>query len=86
MAQFVKDLDDGDAAIRGGDLQALRRVAHNLKSALTLLGQKQAALAARATEEHAAQSALEAAHADWAQLCPQIRAFMAQGTQSVPHG
>ena len=79
VVQLVQDLDDGDRAVRAGDLQALRRVAHNLKSALAMLGQEQAVQVARATEEHAAQSAAAAAHAGWEQLSVQVRTFVAQG-------
>jgi HPt (histidine-containing phosphotransfer) domain-containing protein len=76
---LVWDLDDGDRAVRAGDLQALRRVAHNLKSALAMLGQEQAVQVARATEEHAAKSAAAAAQAGWKQLSRQVRTFVAQG-------
>ncbi len=79
VVQLVRDLDDGDRAVRAGDLQALRRVAHNLKSALAMLGQEQAVQVARATEEHAAKSAAAAAQAGWKQLSRQVRTFVAQG-------
>lgn len=78
LVQLARDLEDGDRAVGAGDWEALRRVAHNLKSALTLLGQAAAAQEARATEEHAAQSANAQAQAGWTRLCLQVRAFVAQ--------
>lgn len=77
LVQLAKDLEEGDRAVGAGDLEALRRVAHNLKSALTLLGQAAPAQDARATEEYAAQSASAQAHAGWTRLCLQVRAFVA---------
>ena len=79
LAQFPKDLGDGDLAVQTGDVQALRHVAHNLKSALAMLGQEQAARLARTTEEHAARSAAAAAQASWELLGQQVRALLAQG-------
>lgn len=78
LVQLAKDLEDGDRAVGAGDLEALRRVAHNLKSALAMLGQAAAAQEARATEEYAAQSASAQAHAGWTRLCLQVRVFVAQ--------
>lgn len=72
------DLAEGDAAVRAGDAAALRRVAHNLKSALAMFGQGHAAQLARATEEHAAQGAAEAMRGHWQRLRQQVRAWLAQ--------
>jgi len=68
LAQFPKDLDEGDRAARTGDVRALQRVAHNLKSVLTMLGEAQAAQWARSTEDCAAQCALEPMQQGWRQL------------------
>lgn len=78
MGPLAQDVAAGDHAVQEGDWEALRRVAHNLKSALALLGQEQAALVARATEEHAAQRAVVQAHAGWEQLRLQVRALVEQ--------
>lgn len=57
LAQFRKDLSAGDLAARAGDAPALRHIAHNLKSVLSMLGEGPAAQYARAAEEAAAQGA-----------------------------
>lgn len=66
--QFPKDLQEGDRAAGLGDAPALRRVAHNLKSALALLGHAQAAQQARTTEDFAAAGALDPMRQAWQQL------------------
>lgn len=68
MDQFPKDLQEGDRAADLGDAPALRRIAHNLKSALALLGHAQAAQQARNTEDFAAVGALEPMRQGWQQL------------------
>ncbi|WP_404302940.1 response regulator [Alicycliphilus denitrificans] len=78
LPQLPRDLAEGDAAARAGDAPALRRVAHNLKTALTMFGQGHAAQLARATEEHAAQGAQEAMQLHWQRLRQQVRAWLAQ--------
>lgn len=77
LAQFTKDLDDGDLAARTGDAQALRRVAHNLKSVLTLLGYAQAARGARSAEQAAAREEWSSLLAHWGHLRAQVRALLA---------
>lgn len=67
-AQFPEDLRSGAAALAAGDLQALRRGAHSLKSVLTALGQADGADAARALEEACARSDSAAAVPLWEKL------------------
>ena len=52
--QFAADVDDGDAACRVGDVAALRRQGHNLKTVLLLLGADAASAQAQALEGAAA--------------------------------
>ena len=59
--------------MQAGDVQALQRVAHNLKSVLTMLGEASAAQSARSTEEYAAQGALESMQQGWRQLREQVQ-------------
>lgn len=73
LAQFAQDVRAGDSAVQAGDVQALRRVAHNLKSVLTMLGEASAAQSARSTEECAAQGALESMQQGWRQLREQVQ-------------
>lgn len=68
LAQFPQDLADGDLAAKTGDGHALQRVAHNLKSVLTMLGEASAARQARSAEELAASGAPEPMHQGWRQL------------------
>lgn len=53
MAQFPEDLQVGDTACRNGDVPALRRLAHSLKTVLQLLGADEASAQARALESAA---------------------------------
>ena len=73
LAQFAQDVRAGDSAVQAGDVQALQRVAHNLKSVLTMLGEASAAQSARSTEEYAAQGALESMQQGWRQLREQVQ-------------
>ena len=59
LAQFLADIDAGDAACRDGDVAALRRLAHSLKSVLLLLGADATSARAR-TLEAAATSGVAA--------------------------
>lgn len=68
LVQFPQDVAVGDRAAMEGDCASLRRVAHNLKSVLTMLGEAQAARWARSTEDHAAASATEPMVQDWQRL------------------
>ncbi|MBN9339419.1 MAG: hypothetical protein ABT02_11780 [Comamonadaceae bacterium SCN 68-20] len=84
LAQFGNDLAQGDAAARAHDAPALQRVAHSLKSVLTMLGQQHAAQEAREIEAHAAAGATAEMRGGWQRLRQQLRAFMAQHTPSQP--
>ena len=77
LIQFPKDLGEGDRAAQAGDAQALRRVAHNLKSVLTMLGEAVAAQQARDTEELAASGAIEAMGEGWRQLRVLVQELLA---------
>lgn len=79
LAQLPTDLGDGDLAARTGDAQALRRVAHNLKSVLAMLGEASAARQARDTEEAAAAGAAESMRHGWQQLRGQVQVLLATG-------
>lgn len=68
-AQFAKDAAAGDAALAAGDLQALRRVAHSLKTILRMLGHPQASHAARELESVLAAGS----PARWPQLWTSLR-------------
>ncbi|MEG2047365.1 MAG: response regulator [Comamonas sp.] len=78
LAQFPKDLDAGDLAVRASDARVLRRVAHNLKSALSMLGWEHAAQLARSTEDHAEQGMIEPMRASWQRLRQQVRACIVE--------
>ncbi len=65
LAQFPKDLNAGDIAVRVGDAQALRRVAHNLTSVLAILGSEPAALVARQTEDAAEKGDMAQMRSNW---------------------
>lgn len=66
--QFTLDLRQGDAADAAGDLPALRRLAHSLKSVLQTLGHEDASRAAAALETLAAEGDRTRAPAGWARL------------------
>ncbi len=53
--QFVADLEEGDRLLLGNDVQALRRLAHSLKTVMRLLGRTDAAALAAALESAAQQ-------------------------------
>jgi len=78
LAQFAADLAAGDLACGGQDGPALRRLAHNLKSVLGLLGQPAASALAgqleRLLEARAAEPGLpDAAAALWQRLREQLQ-------------
>ena len=75
LVQIPHDVDEGDAALACGDVQALRRIAHSLKSVMTLLGRPEAAALARQIED--ASAAIDLATA--AQLWPTLRRQVAAG-------
>jgi len=64
-AQFAVDAAAGEAACQDGDLPALRRLAHNLKSALLMLGHEAMSHLAAEVEEQAAQGDRHGALASW---------------------
>lgn len=65
IAQFPVDVLAGDAAMASGDLEALRRVAHNLKSVLSTLGYVHASRTARDLELAAAAAQRDASDRHW---------------------
>lgn len=67
-ARFAVDLASGDAALAAADWQALRRLAHSLKSVLQMLGCDGDAAQAGRLEADAALGQAEAARDGWAQL------------------
>ena len=75
--QFVQDAAAGQAACAAGDLPALARAAHNLASALTMLGHDDISrLAARVEAqagagEHAAAESWRTLHALLQRLAPE---------------
>ena len=66
--QFAHDAAAGGAACDAGDLAALRRLAHNLKSALTMLGHDELFAVAEKLESEAAMGDLPSATASWRAL------------------
>jgi len=66
--QFALDALAGQAACEAGDLPALRRLAHNLKSALTMLGRDDVCELASLVEVQAAAGNLGSACASWRSL------------------
>lgn len=66
--QFERDRRAGDAAVGGADWQALRRLAHSLKSVLQTLGHDEASATARRVEADAAAGLVDAARDGWVRL------------------
>ena len=66
--QFPQDMLEGDAASASGDLLALRRVAHSLRSVLLTLGYPMLSSQARMLEEFSQAGQLAPARAQWAGL------------------
>lgn len=79
VAQFHADCTEGDDAVAAGDAARLRRLAHSLKSVLTLLGADALAREAAAIEAQAAGALGAAAPADapWARAWPALRDALA---------
>jgi len=77
LAQFDADLRHGDAFVASGDAVAMRRLAHSLKSVLTMLGDEQGGACARALEERAAAADAPATAAGWRDLAARLRALRA---------
>ncbi len=76
LDQFVEDLRMGDHAVQTQDNAGLHRIAHNLKSVLTLLGEEEGARLALRTETWAAQGAWALAASSWGPLRAQVHAFV----------
>jgi DNA-binding response OmpR family regulator len=72
--QFDADLRAGDAAVEAGDLQALRRLAHSLKTVLRMLGHPDLSARAAELEDTAAASRPEAA-TQWSALREGLQAL-----------
>ena len=68
LQQFQADMAEGDRACDAADAQALRRLAHSLKSVLLTLGHEPASLLARRLEDRAAGADWDAARPGWAAL------------------
>lgn len=68
LAEFARDLQSGDAALAAGDAQALRRLAHSLKSVLQMLGHPGLSAMARALEASSQSGLPGPAQAQWAEL------------------
>lgn len=77
LQRFPEDVREGDAALLAGDAQALRRVAHNLKSVLTMLGAAQAAQCALSTEDAAAAGDSATLQQGWQQLRQHVQELVA---------
>lgn len=83
LQQFAKDVDTGDAAVRHGDLPALRRLAHSVKSVLLTLGEDESSRLAAALEALAAESDAERSPAGWLRLRGALAA-LAQPPAAAP--
>jgi DNA-binding response OmpR family regulator len=70
--QWRRDAQLGDLALQHGDLQALRRLAHSLKTVLTTLGLAADGALARSLESAAAEGQAEAAGTLWPRLRAQL--------------
>ncbi|MBT9501462.1 MAG: response regulator [Burkholderiaceae bacterium] len=75
LPQFLIDVQTGDTACEQGDAQAMRRLAHSLKSVLLTLGQPQAAEQAGALEDRSEQADWTAARPLWQALRQQLQAM-----------
>ncbi len=72
LAQLPADLAAAQAALASGDSATLRRLAHNLKSALAMLGQPQSAELARQLEQQAEEGHSTSLRTDWQRLRQQV--------------
>lgn len=79
MVQFPLDIQDGNAACEAGDLQALRRVTHSLKSVLLTLGYSALGAQARDIETLSAAGDAKAANANWPALVAQLHELIRGG-------
>ncbi|WP_374564130.1 response regulator [Ideonella sp.] len=73
LQQFGLDAQAGDAACDAGDVQALRRVAHNLKTVLRSLGHVALGDLAASVEDSAAAGDFDLAQGAWCRLQPLLQ-------------
>jgi DNA-binding response OmpR family regulator len=73
LQQFVHDVALGEQALADGDLAALRRLAHSLKSVLLTLGHGSDSACAARLESCAAQGQAETSAALWQSLAQRLR-------------
>lgn len=83
-AQFEADLAEGAACTAAGDLPALRRLAHSLKSVLASLGDDAGSAVAAALERQAADDQGDAAPLGWARLAAVLQAHRQAGGRADP--
>lgn len=82
--QFLKDAATGDAAVAAGDLTALRRVAHSLKTVLRMLAYPQAGERARELESLLAAGRPDGWHPLWTDLRHRIMDISTEATPWRP--
>lgn len=78
LVQFPHDVQTGDAACQALDAQALRQVAHSLKSVLLTLGEADLGELAKGIENSAHAGQLEKATDGWRMLRPALLALAAE--------
>ncbi|MBL8316241.1 MAG: response regulator [Rubrivivax sp.] len=76
--QWRRDAEMGDLALQQGDLPALRRLAHSLKSVLTTLGLAADGALAQSLEHAAAEGRAEATGVLWSRLRARLLACAAE--------
>lgn len=80
LAQLPADIDAGDQACATQDAGALRRVAHNLKSVLQLIGSADGHAMARRLEHAAAEGqAFPAVTSDWGHIRAHVQSLCRPG-------
>lgn len=84
LAQFALDAHAGEAACATADFPVLRRISHDLKTVLGLLGFAGLGGLAGDTEHHAAARDLSASTRSWRSLHSQLLALRASSVSS--HG
>ncbi|MBZ8141400.1 response regulator, partial [Rubrivivax gelatinosus] len=79
LPQFLRDVRQGDEALAAGDLGALRRLNHSLKSVLLTLGYVADSERAAAIDRAAAAGDTAAASVGWATLRGALLAIVEAG-------